>query len=125
MIVILGTTTPMAVLKLPHAYAQRQHSTLLNSCFRPGLCRQSDVGQNTQGNDNQVTGFADQSDNIQQSTTVNRTIPTPSQTPIPTPTPTPPLQPSFSNPVPLDNSPGDQTDPHIASAGRQHICSVD
>ena len=123
MIVILGTTTPMAVLKQPHAYAQRQHSNLLNLCFRPGLCRQSNLDQGTTGNDNQITGFADQSDNIQQSTTANRTVPTPSPTPIPTPnptptpTPTPPLQPSFSNPVPLDNSPGDQTDPHIASAG--------
>ncbi len=37
-----------------------------NICFRSDICRQSDVGQNTNGNDNQVTGFADQSDNIQQ-----------------------------------------------------------
>ena len=44
-------------------------------------CRQSDVGQNTQGNDNQVTGFADQSDNNQQSTTANKTTPTPTPTP--------------------------------------------
>ena len=44
-----------------------------NDCFSSNTCRQSDVGQNTQGNDNQVTGFADQSDNNQQSTTVNKT----------------------------------------------------
>ena len=36
-----------------------------NICFRSDICRQSEVGQNTLGNDNQVTGFADQSDNIQ------------------------------------------------------------
>lgn len=35
-------------------------------------------------------------------------------TPPVTPTPT---QPSFSDPVPLDNGPGDQNDPHIASSG--------
>ena len=45
-----------------------------NVCFRSNICRQSDVGQNTQGNDNQVTGFADQSDNNQQSTTANKTL---------------------------------------------------
>jgi hypothetical protein len=52
-----------------------------NVCFRSNICRQSDVGQNTQGNDNQVTGFADQSDNNQQSTTVNKISPTPTPTP--------------------------------------------
>jgi hypothetical protein len=31
------------------------------------------VGQNAQGNDNQVTGFADQSDNIQQAAPTNQT----------------------------------------------------
>jgi hypothetical protein len=55
-----------------------------NICFRSNICRQSDVGQNTQGNDNQVTGFADQSDNNQQSTTANKTSPTPTPTPTPT-----------------------------------------
>jgi hypothetical protein len=55
-----------------------------NVCFRSNICRQSDVGQNTQGNDNQVTGFADQSDNNQQSTTANKTSPTPTPTPTPT-----------------------------------------
>ena len=52
-----------------------------NVCFRSDICRQSEVGQNTQGNDNQVTGFADQSDNNQQSTTANKTTPTPTPTP--------------------------------------------
>lgn len=84
-IVILGTTTPIAMFKQPQANAVRQHSNLLNSCFRPGLCRQSNVDQGTAGNDNQITGFNDQSDNLQQSTTPNRTT----QTPPPTPTPTP------------------------------------
>ena len=60
-------------------------------CFKSNTCRQSEVGQNTLGNDNQVTGFADQSDNIQQSTTpttANQTTPTPTPTLTPTPTPT-------------------------------------
>jgi hypothetical protein len=55
-----------------------------NLCIRSNTCRQSDVGQNTHGNDNQVTGFVDQSDNIQQSaapTTANQTTPTPTPTP--------------------------------------------
>jgi hypothetical protein len=64
-----------------------QHMDQENLCYRANTCRQSNAGQNTLGNDNSVTGFADQSDNIQQSaapTTANQTIPTP------TPTPTPP-----------------------------------
>jgi hypothetical protein len=44
-----------------------------NLCYRANTCRQSDVGQNTLGNDNQVTGFADQSDNIQQAAPTNQT----------------------------------------------------
>jgi hypothetical protein len=44
-----------------------QHMNQQNICYRANTCRQSDVGQNTLGNDNQVTGFADQSDNLQQS----------------------------------------------------------
>ena len=50
-----------------------------NICFRSDICRQSDVGQNTLGNDNQVTGFADQSDNIQN----QATTPQPPQPPKP------------------------------------------
>jgi len=73
----------MGMLKQPHAYAQRQHSNLVNSCFRPGLCRQSNVDQGTTGNDNQITGFNDESDNIQQSTTGNQTTTIPILTPGP------------------------------------------
>jgi len=61
-----------------------QHMNQENLCYRDNTCRQSDVGQNTLGNDNSVTGFADQSDNIQQSavpTTANQTT-TPTPTPI-------------------------------------------
>ena len=63
-----------------------------NICFRTHTCRQSDVGQNTLGNDNSITGFADQSDNIQQSatvtpTTANKTTSTPTSNPTPTSTP--------------------------------------
>jgi hypothetical protein len=50
-----------------------QHMNQQNLCYRANTCRQSDVGQNTQGNDNQVTGFADQSDNIQQAAPTNQT----------------------------------------------------
>jgi hypothetical protein len=61
-----------------------QHMNQENLCYRANTCRQSDVGQNTLGNDNSVTGFADQSDNLQQSTSANKTTPTPTPTPIPT-----------------------------------------
>jgi len=57
-----------------------QHLDQENLCFRSNTCRQSDVVQNTLGNDNSVTGFADQSDNLQQSTTANKTTPTPTPT---------------------------------------------
>jgi hypothetical protein len=50
-----------------------QHLNQQNLCYRANTCRQSDVGQNTLGNDNQVTGFADQSDNIQQAAPTNQT----------------------------------------------------
>jgi hypothetical protein len=66
-----------------------QHIDQENLCFRANTCRQSDTGQNTLGNDNQVTGFADQSDNLQQSaapTTANQTTPTPIPNPTPMPT---------------------------------------
>jgi len=60
-----------------------QHMNQENLCYRDNTCRQSDVGQNTLGNDNSVTGFTDQSDNLQQSaapTTANQTAPTPTPT---------------------------------------------
>jgi hypothetical protein len=125
----VGSINLTAVLKQHqlNAAGLTQHSKLLNNCYRSNKCRESTVGQNTLGNDNSLTGFADQGDNLQQFTTANRTTqtppptPTPTPTPAPTPTPTPIpipiLQPSFSNPVPLDTSPGDQTDLHIASSG--------
>jgi Zn finger protein HypA/HybF involved in hydrogenase expression len=72
-----------------------QHMNQENLCYRDNTCRQSDVGQNTLGNDNSITGFADQSDNIQQSAaapltppTANQTTASPSPTPSPTPNPT-------------------------------------
>jgi hypothetical protein len=42
-----------------------QHMNKENLCYRDNTCTQSSVGQNTLGNDNSVTGFDDQSDNIQ------------------------------------------------------------
>jgi hypothetical protein len=64
MIVMMGTTTLIPVLKQPQAKAAslRQHSNLLNNCFRSNTCRDSNVGQGTLGNDNSVTGFGDLSD---------------------------------------------------------------
>src|SRR6266516_6597668 len=81
--VIVGTTLTPTLLQQVNAAVQvrSQHIDQENLCYRTNTCRQSDVGQNTQGNDNQVTGFADQSDNNQQSTTANKTAPTPTPTP--------------------------------------------
>jgi hypothetical protein len=59
-------------------------------CYRANTCRQSNVGKNRLGNENQVTGFADQSDNPPQTQTPTPIlVPTPTQTVVPTPTPTP------------------------------------
>src|SRR6476619_5245763 len=68
-----------------------QHMDQENLCYRTNTCRQANDGQNTLGNDNSVTVFTDQSDNLQSSTTTaaNKTAPTPTPTPAPTPTPTP------------------------------------
>jgi hypothetical protein len=60
-----------------------QHMNQENLCYRANTCRDSNVGQNTLGNDNSITGFADQSDNIRQSaapTIANQTTPTPTPT---------------------------------------------
>jgi hypothetical protein len=46
-----------------HLQHSDQHMNQLNLCYRSNVCRQSNVGQNTLGNDNSVTGFTDQSDN--------------------------------------------------------------
>jgi hypothetical protein len=49
-----------------------------NICYKSDNCRQSEIGQNTKGNDNSVTGFTDQSDNIPQAAASEK----PSSTPI-------------------------------------------
>ena len=50
-----------------------QHMDQENLCYRANTCRQSNVGQNTLGNDNSVTGFADQSDNNSTAPATNST----------------------------------------------------
>jgi hypothetical protein len=50
-----------------------QHMDQENICYRSDVCRQSNVGQNTLGNDNSVTGFADQSDNNSTAPATNST----------------------------------------------------
>jgi hypothetical protein len=60
-----------------------------NLCYRANTCRQSGAGQNTLGDDNSVTGFADQSDNIQQAAAAPDNNTTPGNNTTPTPTPTP------------------------------------
>jgi hypothetical protein len=64
MIVTMGAATLIPVIKQPQANAAslRQHSNLLNNCFRSKECRDSNVDQGTLGNDNSVTGFGDLSD---------------------------------------------------------------
>ncbi len=41
-----------------------QHMDQENLCYRANACRQANDGQNTLGNDNSVTGFTDQSENL-------------------------------------------------------------
>jgi len=53
-----------------------QHMDQENLCYRANTCRQSSVGQETLGNDNSVTGFADQSDNIPQAVAPTQVTPT-------------------------------------------------
>ena len=64
-----------------------QHLDQENLCLRADKCNNSNVGEQTIGNDNSVTGFADQSKNEQSA----EVPPTPTVTPTPTPTviPTP------------------------------------
>ena len=59
---------------------RQQHMDEENLCLRDSKCNNSNVGEQTLGNDNSVTGFADQSKNIQATPTVT---PTPTPTPIP------------------------------------------
>jgi hypothetical protein len=64
-IVSTGTATFIPIIKQqPQANAAslRQHSILVNNCLRSKTCRDSNVDQGTLGNDNSVTGSADQSD---------------------------------------------------------------
>jgi hypothetical protein len=73
---------------------KQQHLDQENQWLRAGKCGNADLGQQTLGNDNSVTGFTDQSKNVQQKTveppTAAPTVsPTVSPTPTPTPTPTP------------------------------------
>ena len=55
--VIVGTTlTPVVQQQVKAALQVRsQHMNQQNLCYRNNTCRQSNVGQNTLGNDNQVT----------------------------------------------------------------------
>ena len=85
---IVGTS--LAPITQQQAYAGSQSHPLQqkqfiiqnveNLCIRAEECNNSNVGQQVQGNDNSITGFADQSKNIQATVT---------PTPTPTPTVTP------------------------------------
>jgi hypothetical protein len=98
--VIVGTTLTPTLQQQVNAALKSQHIDQENLCFRSNTCRQSNVGQNTLGNDNQVTGFADQSDNPPQTQTPTPTVvPTPTPTATPTPTPTPTATPT-PTPIP-------------------------
>jgi hypothetical protein len=63
-----------------------QHMDQENLCLRTSDCNNSNAGEQTLGNDNSVTGFADQSKNIQ-----NREVVTPTPTPPTHTTPIPAL----------------------------------
>ena len=45
--------------------ASQQHMDQENLCLRAGECSNSNVGEQTLGNDNSITGFSDQSKNVQ------------------------------------------------------------
>ena len=95
-----------------------------NLCYRASGCKQANEDQQLEGKDNAASGFNDQSTNVSSlfgtataSPLFGATGPAGVDgTQVP-PGPPGPLQPSFSSPVHLDNSTGDQTDPHIASSG--------
>jgi hypothetical protein len=61
------------------AAASQQHLDQENQCFRTGKCGNADLGQQTLGSDNSVTGFTNQSKNIQNRVVVT---PTPTASPI-------------------------------------------
>ena len=60
--------TILAPIQSYAAGSRAQHMNQGNLCYRSNTCRQSEVGQNTLGNDNQVTGFGDQRDNTNNNT---------------------------------------------------------
>jgi hypothetical protein len=69
----------------------QQHMDSEDLCFRTADCKNSNVGQQIKGNDNSITGFADQSTNLpqnqNQNQNQNQTSPssngnTPSSTPV-------------------------------------------
>jgi hypothetical protein len=73
--VIVGTTLTPTLHQRVTAVAieaRSQHMDQENLCYRANICRQANDGQNTLGNDNSITGFVDQSDNLQQAA-----VPTP------------------------------------------------
>jgi hypothetical protein len=55
---------------------QQQHMDQEDLCLRTGECKNSGVGEHTLGNDNSVTGFADQSNNTQAEVSVLPVTPT-------------------------------------------------
>ena len=64
-----------------------------NQCLRAGKCNNAALGEQKLGNDKAVTGFADQSKNVQSRIVVTPTPivnPTPKVTPTPIPTGCPP-----------------------------------
>jgi hypothetical protein len=68
--VIAGTTIIPGLQQQGNAalgYLRSIHLKQENLCYRANTCRQSNVGENTLGNDNSVTGSADQSDKFQRS----------------------------------------------------------
>jgi Na+-transporting NADH:ubiquinone oxidoreductase subunit NqrC len=69
-----------------------QHANQENQCLRTGKCGNVDLEEQTLGNDNSVTGFADQSKNVQQR--IVEPTPSPEVTPTPTVTPTPLVTPT-------------------------------
>jgi type II secretory pathway pseudopilin PulG len=50
-----------SIIQSAGADHRSQHSNQENLCYKGKICRQSNVDQGTLGNDNSVTGFADQS----------------------------------------------------------------
>jgi hypothetical protein len=70
-----------------------QHLDQENQCLRAGKCDNAALGEQTLGNDNSVTGFTDQSKNVQQRTVEPPTA-APAITPTVVPTPTPIVTPT-------------------------------